>query len=119
MKKIKIVFAAFAVASAGMLASAQTSAAIDVLINDKDFKGEVIEVLNELVVDAAAAVAANTARAADTTVIINTNANIVLTTIVPTGTESTFLYAPNGTNITAAVNFTTSTNSWVTLVAPE
>jgi hypothetical protein len=114
MEKIKIAFIAAAIAAVSLFSYGQT--AIDVLINDADFKGETISQYNALL---DAFVAANVARQGDITVLTDTNANIVLTTKVPTGTEATFLYAPNGTNITLAVNFTSSTNSWIEVVVPE
>jgi hypothetical protein len=114
MKKV-IALVAF-VATFGVLAIAQT--AIDPLSNDIVLREQTIEQINNLVAANATSVAANAARIADTAVIVNTNANIVLTTIVPTGTELTVLYAPNGTNITMAVNVTSSTNSWVTVKTP-
>ena len=117
MEKIKIAFIAAAIAAVSLFSYGQT--AIDVLINDADFKGETIEQVNALVSANAVAVAANLARIADIAVLTDTNANVVLTTKVPTGTEATFLYAPNGTNITLAVNFTSSTNSWIDVVVPE
>lgn len=49
MSKIKIAFAAFAVAFVSLVSFAQTE--IDVLINDADFKEEAIKQINALVAD--------------------------------------------------------------------
>jgi hypothetical protein len=106
MEKIKIAFIAAAIAAVSLFSYGQT--AIDVLINDADFKGETIETVNALV-------SANVARQGDITVLTTTVTNVIVTTFVPTGTKATFLYAPNGTNVKVAVNFTASTNSWLTI----
>lgn len=50
MKQIKIAFAAFAIAAISLFSYGQT--AIDVLINDADFKGETIKQLNATIAKA-------------------------------------------------------------------
>lgn len=65
MSKIKIAFAAFAVAFVSLVSFAQTE--IDVLINDADFKEEAIKQINALVADKDAGVTfTNTVAAAVT-----------------------------------------------------
>lgn len=98
MKKVIVSFVAMIVTLASLSALAdvtQTSGAIDVFINDADFKAETIEAVNELVADTTGVVAIANASALYR---LNTNANVVVTNITPTKVGE-ILITPNATNV--------------------
>lgn len=107
MKKIFVSIAAFAAVFAGLVAVAdvtQTSSAIDVMINDDDFKGATIESVNELVVDVAAIIS-------QTTVQIDTNATTTTTLYTPAGAGSLLVGSEGGSN-RLWISSGSTTNDW-------
>lgn len=106
MYKILTTIVAF-VATFGLLAVAdvtQTSSAIDVLINDADFKDTTIESVNELVVDVAAIIS-------QTTVQIDTNATTTTTQYTPAAAGALLVGSEGGSN-RLWISSGATTNDW-------
>lgn len=127
MKKILVAVIAFGVTFGTLADVAQTSAAIDQFEPPVSFRDKVIEQHNKAVVDIAAIVSELNTETGAIGFITDTNANVVLTTKVPTGSSMTVLYTPNATNVVTVVddqtntvtvlrrvslNLTGSTNDW-------
>ena len=131
MKKLIAALIVCGVAYVSLAQVTQTSEAVDVFTTPADFRDTIIPAHNKAVVDLAAVIAALNAEAASIAFLTDTNANVALTTKVPTGTSMTVLYTPNSTNevvvsdseahtVTTlrrvSLNFGGTTNDWVEVV---
>jgi hypothetical protein len=131
-KKLIVSIAAFAITLGGLMVTAevaQTSESVNVLITREALlETEAVKTLNALVADVGTIVAAFNEEAGEVKVMVNTNVNVSLTTVVPTGSALTALYTPNATNVfttadaeshassyllRVSVNFGGTTNDWI------
>jgi hypothetical protein len=110
MKKLIIGLAAFAVTLGGLTSVAQvtqTSSAIDVFINDADFKEAVIAEVNKIVADLVVGVADLNASIPQ----VDTNATTTVTLYTPTKLGSLLIGKQGGSNrVWIATGLTT--NDW-------
>jgi len=129
MKKYLAIIAAFAVLASYQATAqvTQTSETIDVMINDLDFKGKVIEQVNKVNADIG-----SLASAANSLVVVDTNANVVVTTKTPAFIGQV-LITPNSTNVwtdaavgatnsyllRASVAFGATTNDWAKIATDK
>lgn len=92
MKRLIVALAAFAVTFGVLTHAEQASEKIDEFVTPADFQEEAIRQVNRLVDDVAALFG-------EVKVLVNTNANVVLTTVAPDADAAvTLLFTTNATN---------------------
>ena len=131
MKKLIVALIACGAAYVSLAQVTQTSEAVDVFTPPHAFRDTIIPAHNKAVVDLAAVIAALNTETASMAFLTDTNANVSLTTKVPTGTDLTVLWTPNSTNevvvsdseahtVTTlrrvSLNFGGTTNDWIEVV---
>jgi hypothetical protein len=124
MKKYIALIAAFAaIAIAATAQVTQTSEAIDVRINDLDFKGEVIEQVNAVVADVAdIASLVSVDTAANVDLLTKTPAFIGQVLVTPNATNTFTEVGVGATNtyvLRAAIAYGTTTNDWAKIATDK